>query len=277
MKNYIRLARLHKPIGIFLLLWPTMWALWLAKPGVPDVSLIVIFVLGVIVMRSAGCVINDFADRHFDKHVARTKDRPLTSGKITTRSAGILFFILMLIAFGLVLFLNRFTILLAFAGALFASVYPFLKRVTHLPQVGMGVSFAWGVPMAFAAQNNVITSADWQVFLAVAVWAVMYDTLYAMTDRADDIKIGVKSTAILFGTFDRVIVGCLQIASILLFINIGYLFHLEKIYFVSVMGAALLFGYQQWLIRDRNPAHCFKAFLNNNWVGAIIFLGIILS
>jgi 4-hydroxybenzoate polyprenyltransferase len=277
IKHYIFLMRLHKPIGIFLLLWPTLWALWLAGKGHPDIFLVVIFVLGVIVMRSAGCVINDFADRDFDKHVARTKTRPLTSGKISVKEALILFFILMSIAFILVLFLNRFTIMLAFVGAFLASLYPFLKRFTYFPQLGIGVAFAWGVPMAFAAQNNVITLMDWQVFLTAALWPVMYDTVYAMADRLDDLKIGVKSTAILFGKFDRYIVGFLQIILILLLIQMGYLFDLSWRYFVAVLGAALLFGYQQWLIKDRDPDACFKAFLNNNWVGMIIFIGILLS
>lgn len=277
IKNYAVLMRLHKPIGIFLLLWPTLWALWLAGHGHPPISLVIIFVLGVIVMRSAGCVINDLADRHVDKHVARTRERPLASGKITVRAALMLFFILMLIAFGLVLFLNQLTILLSIAGAIFASLYPLLKRITHLPQIGLGIAFAWGVPMAFAAQNNVISVIGWQVFLTAAIWPIMYDTLYAMTDREDDIKIGVKSTAILFGKFDRIIIGFLQIILILLFIQMGYLFHLQWQYFMAVLGVGLLFLYQQWLIKNRNPMACFKAFLNNHWVGMLIFIGIILS
>lgn len=277
IKNYAVLMRLHKPIGIFLLLWPTLWALWLAGHGHPSISLVIIFVLGVVVMRSAGCVINDLADRHVDKHVARTRERPLASGKITVRAALMLFFILMLIAFGLVLFLNQLTILLSIAGAIFASLYPLLKRITHLPQIGLGIAFAWGVPMAFAAQNNVISVIDWQVFLTAAIWPIMYDTLYAMTDREDDIKIGVKSTAILFGKFDRIIIGFLQIILILLFIQMGYLFHLQWQYFMAVLGVGLLFLYQQWLIKNRNPMACFKAFLNNHWVGMLIFIGIILS
>ncbi len=277
LKQYFLLMRLHKPIGIFLLLWPTLWALWLSSHGCPNMYIVMIFVLGVIVMRSAGCVINDFADRHFDKFVARTHMRPLTSGKISAREALILFFILLIIAFVLVLFLNLYTICLAFVGALIATIYPFLKRVTHLPQLGLGMAFAWGVPMAFAAQNNAVTSSGWLVFLAAAVWPIMYDTLYAMTDRQDDIKIGLKSTAILFGRYDRMMVGLLQIILILLFIKIGYLFHLRWEYFISVLGVGLLFCYQQWLIKNRDPSACFNAFLNNNWAGMLVFIGIILS
>jgi len=277
LKQYIYLMRLHKPIGIFLLLWPTLWAVWLAAHGHPSMRVVIIFVLGVIIMRSAGCVVNDLADRHIDKHVARTRERPLTAGKIAVREAILLFFILMLMALGLVLFLNPLSIFLALVGAIFASIYPFLKRLTHLPQVGLGIAFAWGVPMAFAAQNNVVTSADWQVFLAAAVWPIMYDTLYAMVDREDDIKIGVKSTAILFEKFDRVVVGLLQIFLIFLWWNIGALFHLSWHYFIALLGAALLFVYQQWLIRERDPAKCFQAFLNNHWVGMIIFIGILTS
>ncbi|HSW93157.1 MAG TPA: 4-hydroxybenzoate octaprenyltransferase [Gammaproteobacteria bacterium] len=277
MKHYFLLMRLHKPIGIFLLLWPTLWALWLAGSGDPTLSIVMIFVAGVILMRSAGCVINDFADRDFDKHVSRTRERPLTLGKITTRNALILFFILMAMAFGLVLFLNKLTILLAFLAAAIAMIYPFLKRFTHFPQAGIGIAFAFGVPMAFAAQNNVITPDDWQVFLTAALWAFMYDTLYAMTDRLDDIKIGVKSTAIFFGQYDRLIIALLQVILIGLFIQTGYLFHLKWPYFLSVCGAGLLFCYQQMLIKHRQPDLCFKAFLNNNWVGMIIFAGILFS
>lgn len=277
LKQYALLMRLHKPIGIFLLLWPTLWALWLASSGHPSVYIVGIFVLGVVVMRSAGCVINDLADQNVDKFVARTRERPLASGKVNTKDALILFSILMLIAFILVLFLNRFTILLSLVGAILATVYPLLKRVTHLPQLGLGLAFAWGVPMAFAAQNNEVTLITWQVFLTAAVWPFMYDTLYAMTDREDDLKIGVKSTAILFGKFDRMIVAVLQLILILLFIQMGYLFALKWPYFFAILGVGFLFCYQQWLIKNRNPEKCFKAFLNNNWVGMLIFIGIILS
>ena len=277
MTHYFYLMRLHKPIGILLLLWPTWWALWLAGQGSPSIKNIIVFTLGVIVMRSAGCVINDIADRHVDKYVARTRERPITSGKINVRQALALFIFLMLFAFGLVLFLNPLSIGLAFVGAFFAIGYPFLKRYTHLPQAGLGLAFAWGVPMAFAAQNNVISLAGWQVFFTAVIWPFMYDTLYAMVDREDDLKIGVKSTAILFGRYDRFIISILQIILLLAFLNMGYVFGLSWWYKLSVLGAALLFGYQQYLIRHRQPKLCFTAFLNNNWVGMFIFLGILLS
>ncbi|MEO8963108.1 MAG: 4-hydroxybenzoate octaprenyltransferase [Gammaproteobacteria bacterium] len=275
--HYARLMRLHKPIGIFLLLWPTLWALWLASAGKPNLLIVSIFVVGVIVMRSAGCIINDFADREIDKHVERTRDRPLTSGLVTTTEALILFFILITLAFILILFLNHFTILLAFAGLFFAVTYPFLKRVTHLPQIGLGLAYAWGVPMAFAAENNSITPAGWEVFAAALLWPVMYDTLYAMVDRSDDLKIGVKSTAILFAHYDRFMIAILQIIFLILLVHIGFLFKLTEIYFLGLFFAGLLFVYQQWLIRSRDPKACFKAFLNNNWVGLIIFFGVVFA
>ncbi len=277
MKQAIYLMRLHKPIGIFLLLWPTLWAVWLGGQGHPRVSIVVIFVLGVVIMRSAGCIANDLADRNFDRHVARTRDRPLTSGKISVRAALVLLVILLLLALILVLLLNPLTLFLACFGVLFAVIYPFFKRFTHLPQAALGVAFSWGVPMAFAAQNNVITAADWQLFAAAAVWPVMYDTLYAMVDREDDLKIGVKSTAILLGRFDRLFVALLQIILVLLFINVGYVFKLHAAYFFALGAMILFFVYQQWLIRSREPAQCFNAFLNNNWVGLILFLGIVFS
>jgi 4-hydroxybenzoate polyprenyltransferase len=275
IKHAIFLMRLNKPIGIFLLLWPTWWALWLASSGSPAVSIVLIFTLGVILTRSAGCIINDFADRHIDKHVKRTRERPLTSGKISTRAAFILFALLMLSAFILVLFLNKFTIFLAIIGAALILIYPFMKRVTHLPQVGLGVAYAWGVPMAFAAVNNTIPPISGYIFFAAVIWPVMYDTLYAMVDRADDIKIGVKSTAILFGKHDRLIILFLQIIFLLALILIGYEFHLKWPYFAGISAVTILFGYQQWLIKNRQPENCFNAFLNNNWVGLIIFIGIL--
>jgi 4-hydroxybenzoate polyprenyltransferase len=277
LKQYYYLMRMHKPIGIFLLLWPTLWALWLAGAGRPHLGIVIIFVLGVIVMRSAGCVINDIADRNVDGHVARTRLRPLVTGAVTTREALVLFGLLLLIAFLLVLCLNRFAILLAFAGALFAIVYPFMKRFTHLPQAGLGMAFAWGVPMAFAALNNQILPRDWLVFFAAAIWPVIYDTFYAMVDRADDEKIGVKSTAILFGAWSAWWVGALQMLFLVLMVGVGYLFVLRAVYYVGVLVAGMLFVYQQRLIRTHEPERCFKAFLNNHWVGCIIFLGMVLS
>lgn len=276
LKQYVLLMRLDKPIGIFLVLWPTLWALWLAGSGKPPVAIVLIFILGCIVMRSAGCVINDIADRQFDKFVARTRHRPLAASKISVCSASYLFLSLMLCGFVLVLFLNKLTIELAFIGAVLAIIYPFLKRITHLPQIGLGLAFAWGVPMAFAAVTGEVTSEAWLLFSAAVVWPVMYDTLYAMVDRIDDVKIGVKSTAILFGKADRLMVGMLQILCLILLCKIGKDFRLNGFYYFGLFDAAILFIYQQILIKDRLPKNCFAAFLNNNWVGCVIFLGIVL-
>jgi 4-hydroxybenzoate polyprenyltransferase len=277
IKQYLILMRINKPIGIFLLLWPTLWALWLASDGRPNLIVVCIFILGVVLMRSAGCIINDFADKDFDKHVERTRDRPLTSGKVSTKGALILFSALMVVAFLLVLLLNRLTILLAFAGAAFAVIYPFMKRFVSMPQLGLGIAFAWGVPMAFAALTNTVPDKSWVLFLAAAVWPVIYDTMYAMVDRIDDVKIGIKSTAITWGHADRLIVGLLQLVFILLLVACGFLFHLQSVYFMSLMLVSLFFIYQQWLIKDRVQVKCFQAFLNNHWVGMIIYVGIILS
>jgi len=276
LKNYFYLMRLNKPIGIFLLLWPTLWALWLAGEGKPSVSIVSIFIVGVIVMRSAGCVINDLADRNFDGSVERTRARPLASKKVSVKEALVLFAILILIAFLLALSLGRLTVLLAVVGVLLAIGYPFLKRITHLPQIGLGVTFAWGVPMAFVAQLNQVPMKSWVLFLAAATWPVIYDTYYAMVDREDDIKIGVKSTAILFGKRDLLIIGLLQCLFILLLVVVGCLFNLHVVYYTSLLFVAMLFAYQQWITRTRDRDACFKAFLNH-WVGLIIFIGIVLS
>lgn len=278
MRAYWYLMRLDKPIGLFLLLWPTLWALWLAGNGRPNMGVVLVFMLGVILMRSAGCIVNDFADRHVDKYVERTKDRPLASGKITPRAALILFFVLMFAAFLLVLLLNRLTIELAFVGAGLAIFYPFMKRFTHLPQFGLGLAFAWGIPMAFSALTNEVSANAWVLFFAGALWPVIYDTMYAMVDRADDKVVGIKSTAILFGRYDRIVIGVLQVIFLGLLLQVGKRFQLNQYYFVSVGVAFILFLYQQWLIRDSdNRENCFKAFLNNHWVGMAIFIGIILS
>lgn len=277
LQQYACLLRLDKPIGIFLLLWPTLWALWLASSGHPDSKVLFIFLTGTLLMRSAGCAINDFADRRFDAHVARTQDRPLANGKITSAEALMLAAILALMAFLLVLFCNALTIKLAFAGVLFAWIYPFMKRVTHLPQLGLGLAFSWGVPMAFAAQANVLSWQAWFVFVAAFIWPIIYDSMYAMVDKIDDVKVGIKSTAILFDRYDKIIIAALQIAFIILMGVLGFVFGLTKIYFLSVVGAALLFIYQQYLIRMREPKRCFRAFLNNNLVGFVLFAGIFLS
>lgn len=277
LKQCISLTRLNKPIGIYLLLWPTLWALWLAGEGSPDYQTVVIFILGVVLMRSAGCVINDIADRRFDLHVARTRNRPLTAGTISNKAALILFLILISVAFLLVVQLNTLTIFLSFSALLVAVIYPFFKRFTHFPQVILGIAFSFGVPMAFAAETNAIPVSAWILFLGASLWPLIYDTLYAMTDREDDIKIGIKSTAILFGLYDRFIIGILQILFLSVLVTVGVLFHLHMIYFLSLTVSLAFFIYQQILIRNRHPARCFQAFLNNHWVGFIIFIGVILN
>lgn len=277
LSNYINLMRLNKPIGILLLLWPTLWALWLASNGQPDRQILTIFILGVIIMRTAGCIINDIADRHVDGHVTRTRHRPLANQKISLEIAMVLFLVLITAAFVLVLFCNSFTIKLAFVGAALAIVYPFLKRITHLPQVGLGAAFAWGVPMAFAAQTNEIPFSAWVLYVAAMIWPIIYDTMYAMTDREDDLKVGIKSIAILFGDLDTLMISMLQLTFIGLMLVVGWQFQLGVFYYLSLAGAGLLFLYQFNLIQDRLPQQCFAAFLNNNWVGVVIFIGIFLS
>lgn len=277
IQHYIVLTRLNKPVGILLLLWPTLWALWLASGGDPDRKILAIFIIGVIVMRSAGCIINDIADRHVDKHVKRTRERPITSGKISTQAAFALFCVLLFAAFVLVLFCNVLTIQLAFVGAALAIIYPFLKRFTHLPQVGLGAAFAWGVPMAFAAELDTVPASAWLIYAAAMIWPVMYDTLYAMTDREDDIKVGVKSTAILFAEWDTSMIAFMQLIIVSLMMLVGMQFELGFMYYLSIAAAGLLFLYQFNLIKDRHPEKCFEAFKNNQWVGMIIFVGILLS
>jgi 4-hydroxybenzoate polyprenyltransferase len=274
IKHYFFLVRLHKPIGILLLLWPTLWALWLVSHGVPDLRILSIFVAGVIVMRSAGCVINDIADRDVDRHVARTRERPLTAGKISLKAAIFLFIILILLALSLVLMLNRLSLYLAVIGAMLAVIYPFMKRFTHLPQAGLGMAFSWGVPMAFAAVSNTVPFAAWVLFFTAVLWPVIYDTMYAMTDREDDLKIGVKSTAILFAQNDTLVIGLLQILFLWGMCWVGFLFKLHLIFYSSLIIAGAFFIYQRTLIKNRDPQQCFRAFLNNHWVGLIIFAGI---
>ena len=275
MNAYFRLMRLDKPIGIYLLLWPALWALFLAADGWPRLDLIIIFVLGVTIMRSAGCVINDYADREIDKLIERTQHRPITSGEITAKSAFILFFILMLIAFGLVLMTNSLTIQLAFIAAGLATLYPFTKRWTHLPQFILGLAFAMSVPMAFAATNGSVPDSAWWVFSATVIWTVIYDTMYAMADREEDIKIGVKSTAVLFAKYDKLIIGILQICLLFVFFKISEIFKLNVFYDISVILSAFLMIYHQNLIKNREKTACFQAFLHNNFIGMIIFIGIV--
>ncbi len=275
--QYALLMRLHRPIGIFLLLWPTLWALWLAGAGQPDPKVLLVFVLGVVLMRSAGCVINDYADRGFDPHVARTRDRPLAAGRVSPREALGLFALLCLAAFGLVLLLNRLTVLLSLGGAVLATAYPFMKRYTHLPQVVLGAAFGWAVPMAFAAQTGGVPKLAWLLFVATVLWATVYDTMYGMVDRDDDLQIGVRSTAILFGESDRLILAVLQVLFLFTLVLVGQEAGLQGYYYLGVLLAAGLSLYQQYLIRRREPARCFQAFLNNNWLGAAVFAGIVLD
>ena len=275
--QYALLMRLHRPIGSLLLLWPTLWALWIAGAGEPDAGIVLVFVAGVFVMRSAGCVINDYADRRIDPHVWRTKDRPIASGRVRPREALVLFAVLCLAGFGLVLTLNGLTVMLAFAGAALTAIYPFMKRWTHLPQIHLGIAFGWGIPMAFAALTGATPPLAWLLLTGVVAWAVAYDTMYAMADREDDLRIGVKSTAILFGDADRVFVGASQLAVLAVLVLAGRQADLGIFYNAAVAMGAALFLHQQRLIRDREPAACFKAFLNNHWVGALVFGGIVLD
>lgn len=274
---YSRLMRIDKPIGTLLLLWPTLWALWLSDMGVPPFRVLVVFVLGVFVMRAAGCVINDFADRKVDGFVKRTAGRPLPSGAVSEKEAKILFVLLGLLAFGLVLTMNLMTILLSLGGLALAWSYPFMKRYTHLPQVVLGAAFGWAIPMAWAAVSKSLPLECWLVFLANICWTVAYDTQYAMVDRDDDIKIGVKSTAILFGRYDKLIIGLLQLATLGLLALVGSLMQLNALFYWSLLGAAVLFVYQQKLIVHRERDACFQGFLNNNYVGLVIFIGVVLN
>ncbi len=274
---YSRLMRIDKPIGTLLLLWPTLWALWLSDMGVPPLSVLVVFVLGVFVMRAAGCVINDFADRKVDGFVKRTAGRPLPSGAVSEKEAKILFVLLGLLAFALVLTMNLMTILLSLGGLALAWCYPFMKRYTHLPQVVLGAAFGWAIPMAWAAVSESLPLECWLVFLANICWTVAYDTQYAMVDRDDDIKIGVKSTAILFGRYDKLIIGLLQLATPGLLALVGLLMQLNAFFYWSLLGAAALFLYQQKLIVRRKRDACFQGFLNNNYVGLVVFIGVVLN
>lgn len=276
-RDLFLLTRFDRPIGSLLLLWPTIWALLLVSHGSPSFKNLVIFVLGVFLMRSAGCVINDIADRKVDKFVARTENRPLTSGRVTVKQAICLFIVLIFLSFILVLNTNTLTIQLAFIAAGLAFVYPFMKRYTHLPQLVLGAAFSWGIPMAWAAEIGRVDPLAWLVFTVALLWTVAYDTFYAMVDREDDLKVGIKSTAILFGESDRRITSALQILVLIGFLFIGKAFNLATPYYLSIIAAAALFVYQQWLISDRVPVACFKAFLNNNYVGLVVSLGIALS
>lgn len=274
---YHRLMRTDKPIGALLLLWPTLWALWVATPGVPPLGILAVFIAGVWLMRAAGCVVNDYADRKFDGHVKRTANRPLPSGAVSEKEARNLFVVLVLIAFVLVLTLNLMTILLSVAALALAWTYPFMKRYTHLPQVVLGAAFGWSIPMAFAAVSESVPLSCWLMFFANILWAVAYDTLYAMVDRDDDVKIGIKSTAILFGRHDKLIVGILQVLVLVLMAAVGWLNGLGWPFYASLAVAGALFVWQQKMIVHRDRDACFKAFLNNNYVGLALFVGLAVS
>ena len=275
LSPYIRLTRLDKPIGWLLLLWPTLWALWFAADGLPSIKNLVIFVSGVILMRSAGCAINDFADRNLDDKVTRTQSRPLASGEITPGMALVVFGALTTLAFALVLLTNPLTITLSLGAVLLAACYPFAKRYTHLPQVVLGAAFSWGIPMAFAAETNTLPKPCWALFMTGVLWTIAYDTFYAMVDREDDLKAGIKSTAILFGDMDLTVIGGLQLLTVIGLLMVGREFGMGLIYFSGVLIAGLLFLRQQQLARNRQPEGCFKAFKNNNWVGIWVFVAIV--
>jgi len=277
LSAYSRLMRIDKPIGSLLLLWPTLWALWLSGMQMPPLNVLLVFVLGVFFMRAAGCVVNDFADRKIDGHVKRTRGRPLPSGAVSSKEAKVLFAVLVLISFALVLTMNRLTIWLSFGGLALAWMYPFMKRHTHLPQVVLGAAFGWSIPMGWAAVSGSVPLNCWLLFLANICWTVAYDTQYAMVDRDDDLKIGVKSTAILFGRFDNLINGVLQLAALGLLALVGMRSGLGSAFYWSMLVAAGLFVYQQKLTANRQRELCFKAFLNNNWVGFTLFVGVVLA
>jgi 4-hydroxybenzoate polyprenyltransferase len=272
---YWRLMRFDRPIGTLLLLWPTWWALLLAGDGRPGVKNALIFTAGVVLMRAAGCVMNDIADRDFDPHVERTRNRPLASGELRLRQAVGVFFFLMLLAFLLVLMTNPLTVKLALVGAALASTYPFFKRFTHLPQVVLGVAFGWGIPMAFAAETGAVPAIAWWLLAVNTLWSVIYDTQYAMVDRDDDLAVGIKSTAILFGRRDVPVIAVLMSAMIALLVLVGLREGLGWPWYIGVVVAAALFGWQLYLIRNREREACFRAFLNNNWVGFLLFLGLL--
>jgi 4-hydroxybenzoate polyprenyltransferase len=277
MNVYFRLMRFNKPIGIYLLLWPTYWALFLSAGGWPDIDLLIIFTFGVIITRSAGCVINDYADREIDKHITRTRDRPITTGEISPKAALLLFIALGLIAFALVLLTNTLTIKISFIAIALAVLYPFTKRWTNLPQLILGLAFAMSVPMAFSAQTGTVPASAGWIFLATVLWTLIYDTLYAMADRDEDLKIGVKSTAILFAKYDQIFITLLQILLIIVFIKIGNLFDLGAFYDISLIIILFIMIYHQFLIKKRQKMDYFKAFINNHFIGMTLFLGIFLS
>ena len=275
--DYGRLMRVDRPIGTFLLLWPALWALWLASDGHPQPRVFIVFALGVFLMRSAGCVINDFADRKIDPHVRRTRERPLAQGRVEPKEAIMLFVALSLIALGLVMTLDRLTQQLALIGAVLTVTYPFFKRFFPIPQMYLGIAFSWSVPMAYAAEAGTISRIGWLLFMASLLWTTAYDTMYAMVDREDDMKIGVRSSAILFGDADRAVIGIMQLMTLLALWLVGHDLVLGVWYHGGLASAACFSLYEQWLLRERNPDRCLRAFLNNNYVGMAVFIGIALD
>lgn len=275
LRSFWQLARLDKPIGSFLLLWPTLWALFLAAGGLPRLELLGVFIVGVFVMRSAGCVVNDFADRNVDGFVARTKNRPLPAGLVSSRQALLFFVALVAIAAMLAFTLNSLALVLSVVALLLAGIYPFMKRHMPLPQLVLGLAFSSAILIAYAAQTGGLSPVAWLLFVANSVWTIAYDTMYAMVDREDDRKIGIQSSALLFGRYDKIIVGLLQLTTILLLVWVGFLANLTTPFYWALLVASALFAYQQWLLRDRLELNCFQAFLNNNWVGMIVFAGIV--
>ncbi len=277
LKRYIVLTRLNKPIGVLLLLWPTLWALWIAADGKPSIHLILVFVLGTFLSRSAGCVMNDYADRNFDGNVERTKNRPLATREVSTKEALLVALAMLVVAFLLVLSTNQLTVLLSLFAIPIAIIYPYMKRHTYLPQFYLGIAFSWGIPMAFAAQTGAVPNIAWLLFIANLLWAVVFDTIYAMVDREHDLVVGIKSTAILFDDADKLIIGIIQAMVLIVLLIIGNQLELNWLYYTFILIAAGFSIYQQYLIKDRIPDKCFQAFLNNNWFGASVFLGIALS
>jgi 4-hydroxybenzoate polyprenyltransferase len=276
--EYTRLMRLDRPVGTWLLLWPALWALWIAGAGRPDPRVLIVFVLGVFVMRAAGCVINDYADRNIDPHIRRTRDRPLAARRVSPLEALVLFAVLILIALFLVTRLDPLTIKLACVGAALTVSYPFLKRFFPMPQLYLGISFGgWSVLMAFAAQTGVLPRVAWVLYIAAVIWAAVYDTIYAMVDREDDLKIGVKSSAILFADMDKFLIGVMQVMVLYALVLVGRNMQFGNWYYAGVAGAGVLFLWHQWLIRRREPAGCLRAFLNNQYVGLVVFVGILLQ
>lgn len=277
LPDFLQLTRLDRPIGTWLLMWPTLWALWVAANGVPGRDTLLIFVAGVYLMRAAGCVINDYADRHWDGHVKRTKARPLATGRISENEAKGLFAGLVIAAFLLVCFTNVFTVMLSLGGVVLAFIYPFTKRYTNWPQLFLGAAFSWSIPMAFGAVLETVPVEAWLLFCANLTWTVAYDTEYAMVDRDDDLKIGIKSTAVLFGHYDRLMIGLLQLATLTLLAIVGARLALGGFFWLGLLAMALIFIYQHWLIRHRSRERCFQAFLNNHWAGLVVCAGLVLD